>query len=313
MPLFKPAALLLSAALATSGCGALLNSDRTIDRTRLLNSAGPELTESEIAKYQQGIFMLRRFGPNYKPADEDNAEYRPPLSADDSKADPTCVDTATAKCATINDLQIARQGAFGFIETRCRAYLDAIFWARRSQRAGVNLLGAGAGGTAAILGATGATAKTLSIVAASFGLGSELFDETYEFYLYGLEPSSLVKVLDTAAAKYRTESITREVSSEAMLLRQVQGYIMQCTPVKLEALANELIDQGARAATINTPLSAAEFGKLEELAKKERSAKLTGTEALMLAELTRRYLTAGAGGARALAIGKAEEGDDKKE
>ncbi|MEM0942711.1 MAG: hypothetical protein AAGI70_02075, partial [Pseudomonadota bacterium] len=139
-------------------------------------------------------------------------------------------------------LLLVRDGIFAYVDHRCDAYIDAIFWANRTRGAATSANSAIAGATGAIVGATGGTATALAVIAAAFGLTGNLFDAYYESVLYQLEPSGIQSLVDGARDTYRTsDNLDNNITSEGMLLSQVQDYIRLCTPAYIEFLVNEAV------------------------------------------------------------------------
>jgi hypothetical protein len=263
----------LAVSISISGCGLVSEraAERTKDRLQLMGSSGPRLNSEDIKKHMNAYRNLRLFAlQSLTNEDVPAAQLLIPIPDKD-----------------LVDVQVM---AFGYVEARCTAYLDAIFWTGRTQKAGLSTLSAGAAATGSILAATGGAASTIGIVAAAFGLTSSLFETTTEKYLYSIEPSNIVSLTEQARGVYETALLVP--TSEAQVLRHVQGYILLCSPVKIEALVNEAV----KSATIvvrqqfSAPLTADEYTKYTTLSAK---STLTPAEAETLNFLRRRYLAAG--------------------
>lgn len=214
----KAIGLFLSCSLM-AGC--LDNATQTLDRSKLLNSSGPQFSVAEIDSYRIAVQNMRRF-------------YRG-IGNDGNQA------TLNTPIAKTNYVE-ARANLFAYIDHRCDAYIDAIFWAHRTRGAATSTNNAVSTATAGIVGATGGSVKALTILAAAFGLNGSLFDAYYDSVLYGLNPSGVQNLINEARRLYRaSDTLSNEIASEGVLLLQVQGYMRLCTPATIEYLVNDSI------------------------------------------------------------------------
>lgn len=221
------------------------------ERGRLLLSSGPQVESAKVDDYVVVMNNMRRL--YYEMAGEEQA-------ATQASVDPTAV----LKFPPIKGeakLTQARDLLFAYVDSRCDAYLDAIFWASRA-RSGFNRSNNAVGATAsAVLAATGAAPNVLGIVATAFGLSGELFDTGFESVLYGLEPSSIRYLVDQANVVVRNGYDDENVKSEPALLQQVQDYIRQCTPANLDFLVNQAL-KNANLVPVKTEFKANLFSSL---------------------------------------------------
>ena len=215
---------LLACAIA-SGCA---NSQRSIDRTLLLGSAGPEIKKDSIEEYFKSLDTLRSLYSKIRILDK-SGKFK---------------NLSSKNSITPGDLVQIRHGIFAYIDNQCDAYIDAIFWAARSRGGATSANGAIAGATGAIVGATGGTGTALAVIAAAFGLSSNLFDSYYDTFLYSLEPSGIQRLVSLSRLKFR-EGLSGQtaLTSEGVLLTQVQDYIRLCTPAYIEFLVNASIQK----------------------------------------------------------------------
>ncbi|QDL91663.1 hypothetical protein FDP22_07595 [Paroceanicella profunda] len=252
------------------GCGPFDNPknayERRANRTYLMNSSGPKLNAT---KYGNSIDELRKYGPQYTPG-----TTPPPLKAD--------------------QLLPTRAAIFAQVDADCDAYIDAIFWANRSKDGLGEAIGLAGAATTTVLSVTGAAATAIAVTATAFGLGAGITDSYYNTFLYQLEPSGVVGIIEKARLAYITSVYQTNPTSEGMLLAQVQGYIRQCTPPKIEALVNAAIKEGRvvprPTEKPDKPLSKAERDRLTELMAKDNRTTLEDNE---MANLFRRLITAG--------------------
>ena len=213
---------LLTGALVLSACTDI---STTRERSALLNSPGPVVTEDEVNTYLTGIKTVRRFYAETAMFD-----------GSDELSTPDTRDGRTIKLKISPDrLRHTRTLILAYVDSRCDAYLDAVFWANRTRQGIARGNNAIASAVSAVLGATGSPTHVMGIVASAFGLSGSLFDAYYESVLYGLEPSGVRHLVDQSQLAYRSR-LTVEVESEAVLLQQVQDYIRQCTPAHIEFL-----------------------------------------------------------------------------
>ncbi len=207
--------------------GACTDFDTTRTRSALLNSPGPVVSDAEVDSYLNGVRTVRRFYA-------ETATF----GAGSNLSTPTGVVGSENKVGvpvTADRLRHTRTLILAYVDSRCDAYLDAIFWANRTRQGvarGNNAIGSA---VSSILGATGTPTHVMGIVAAAFGLSGNLFDAYYESVLYGLEPSGVRHLVDQSQLAYRSR-LSVDVGSEAILLQQVQDYIRQCTPSHIEFL-----------------------------------------------------------------------------
>lgn len=166
------------------------------------------------------------------------------------------LETAGDRPIPVGDLPAARDAAFAFVDAVCDDYLKAVFATHRA-RLGVNrsLVATGAA-TTAILGLTGAASATIGIVAAAFGLGSNLLDGAGSALLYELDPAAISDLVLRERSVYRhARALEAAPGSEGMLLAQVQGYVRICTPMAIEARVNDAI-RAAQVEEVRPPVPA---------------------------------------------------------
>jgi len=237
---------LLVITLTTTACS---NIQRTTERTQLLHSSGPEVSSADVRDYFEALDTLRSFYSEIGIIRSDGElkyiklEKRKPIGM------------------SATDLLAVREGIFAYIDHRCDAYIDAIFWANRGRGGFTSGNNAIAGASGAIIGATGGSATALAVLAAAFGLSGNLFDAYYDSVLFGLEPSGIQSLVDKARTVYLQQpALNVAIPSEGLLLAQVQNYIRLCTPAHIEFLVNESI-QSANLETLDgAPDVLANFG-----------------------------------------------------
>ena len=220
---------LLVSTLALSACS---DAERLNTRTALLHSGGPQFSQGEVAGYLDAVKAMRGL----------YGEIGIVRSGAGTVSHIELDDQGRPIGVTPDDLAAIRDGLFAYVDSRCDAYVDAIFWANRTRGGFASGNNAIAGATGAIVGATGGSATALAVLAAAFGLSGSLFDAYYDSVLYGLEPSGIQRLVNLARSAYRGQAELRKpILSEGQLLEQVQSYIRVCTPANIEYLVNEAI------------------------------------------------------------------------
>ena len=227
-PILKRLTACAFIAVSVAGCS---NAGKFGERTQLLTSEGPSFDRDHANDYLDSLNVMRAL------VNHAQAETATPIAL--------LADQGVKPQAKIDDAQLnaSRTFLFAFVDSRCDAYLDAIFWANRT-RGGINRGHDAVGSaTTTILAATGAATNVLGLVGAAFGLSGSLFDNYYEAVLYGLEPSSVRHLVTNAQAAVRQKYSTGVPLNEAQLLKQTQDYIRVCTPAHLEFLVNAALQK----------------------------------------------------------------------
>lgn len=129
------------------------------------------------------------------------------------------------------------QAGFNYVDDECRTYFNAIFFLNRDKDQIKTGLTAAGATTAAILGLTGASAKSIAIVAQAFGLsvvGTELVAGTY---LYQMPPSVAQGFVKEMQLAYRDGAASRRllINSPATAYHAIQDYLSLCLPPTIEA------------------------------------------------------------------------------
>jgi len=135
------------------------------------------------------------------------------------------------------------QWGFNVGRQDCEIYLNTLYRLNREKQRNDSALAALAAGTAAILTPTHASAASLSIVAAAFGLTTALNDALFQTYLFTEAPGLIatkVKDLQDAYQKSLTQS---SITTSDQAYSAIQHYYSICLPesiegVLLEAVAN---------------------------------------------------------------------------
>jgi hypothetical protein len=140
------------------------------------------------------------------------------------------------------------QAGFNFVDDECRSYFNAIFFLNREKDQIKSGLAAAGATTAAVLGLTGASAKSIAIVAEAFGLGIISTDLVAGTYLYQMPPSVAQGFVKEMQLAYRDGAATRRrlINTPSAAYRAIQDYLSLCLPPTIEAKIAEHV-AGARA------------------------------------------------------------------
>lgn len=135
------------------------------------------------------------------------------------------------------------QWGFNIGRQDCEVYLNTLYRLNRQKQRNDSGLAALAAGTAAILTPAHASAASLSIVAAVFGLTTALNDALYQSYLFTEAPGLIaIKVKDLQDA-YQKSLGPDSITTPDQAYSAIQHYYTICLPesiegVLLEAVAN---------------------------------------------------------------------------
>lgn len=147
------------------------------------------------------------------------------------------------------DYNLITEAGFNYIDDQCAAYFDNLFFLDRGRsqlKSGLAQTGAT---TAAILGATHASALSLSVVAAAFGFAASATDILAGTYLYALPPATTKGLVNSLQATYRQQSETLNIQTPTAAYHQIQGYLDLCLPPTIEAQVTNLVNQATPTAT----------------------------------------------------------------
>lgn len=221
----------LAAMAAIMALAACTDIQTTRKRSALLNSEGPQITDDEVGTYLTGLETVRRFYSETADFDGEGNLTRVGAPADGRKIPADFTQTRLGHTRTL---------ILAYVDARCDAYLDAIFWANRTRQGiarGNNAIGSV---VSSVLGATGTPTNVMGIVAAAFGLSGSLFDSYYASVLYELDPSGVRHLVTQSQLVYRGK-LPASVASKGGLLEEVQGYIRLCTPSHIDYLVGSAL------------------------------------------------------------------------
>ncbi len=154
-----------------------------------------------------------------------------------------------------NDNSIKWQKIFEFgidyVDYRCSQYMEAIFWARRSQIATGKEFSITNAVAAGLLGVFEAPLTALVALAGGLGFASSSLDVYYDSLLYQLDPSTVkgmvVKLQDAVRAKYAEPE--NYVVTKAAAIGGIREYLDKCLPSTIEAEVNKTLKESKIAIT----------------------------------------------------------------
>ncbi len=138
---------------------------------------------------------------------------------------------------------------FNFVDDECRLYFNDLFFLNREKDEIKTGLAAAGATAAAVMGVTGATAKSISIVAQAFGLGAVATDLVAGTFLYQVPPATALGFVKELQLAYRSGIAERRsmINSPSASYHAIQDYLSLCLPPTIEAKIAEHV-AAARAA-----------------------------------------------------------------
>ncbi|MBB3139098.1 hypothetical protein FHS26_006879 [Rhizobium pisi] len=141
---------------------------------------------------------------------------------------------------------------YNYVDDRCSIYFDSIFKLNRQREAAKSGISAFGQTTNAILGVTGATQLSMTVVAQAFGLASNLTDVVAGTYLYELPPATTKKFVGELARAYRDGTARQKgsIDSAPAAYGYIRGYLDLCLPATIEG---ELVEHVGSAVAVANP------------------------------------------------------------
>ncbi|NNU40571.1 hypothetical protein G9X64_29625 [Rhizobium sophorae] len=141
---------------------------------------------------------------------------------------------------------------YNYVDDRCSIYFDSIFKLNRQREAAKSGISAFGQTTNAILGVTGATQLSMTVVAQAFGLASNLTDVVAGTYLYELPPATTKKFVGELARAYRDGTARQKgsIDSAPSAYGYIRGYLDLCLPATIEG---ELVEHVGSAIAVADP------------------------------------------------------------
>jgi len=138
--------------------------------------------------------------------------------------------------------EVTRAG-FNYVDDQCRLYFNQLFFIDREKDQIKSAISAAASTTAAVMGVTGATAKSIAVVAQAFGLAGISTDLAAGTYLYQLPPATAQAFVRQLQLAYREGAAQRRllINGPNAAYHAIQGYLSLCLPPTIEAKIAENI------------------------------------------------------------------------
>jgi len=134
------------------------------------------------------------------------------------------------------------------------SYFNDLFFLNREKDELKTGLAAAGATAAAVMGVTGATTKSISIVAQAFGLGAVATDLVAGTYLYQVPPATALGFVKELQLAYRNGLAQRKsmINSPSTSYHAIQDYLTLCLPPTIEA---KIAEHVAAARVAPDPLS----------------------------------------------------------
>lgn len=126
---------------------------------------------------------------------------------------------------------------FNYVDDECRVYFNDLFFLNREKDEIKTGLAAAGATAAAIMGVTGASTKSISIVAQAFGLGAISTDLVAGTFLYQVPPATALGFVKELQLAYRNGVADRKamITSPSSAYHAIQDYLSLCLPPTIEA------------------------------------------------------------------------------
>src|SRR5262245_8823945 len=145
--------------------------------------------------------------------------------------------------STPGDWYPVAEAGFNYIDDQCRLYFNRLFFLNRERDQLKSGILATAATTAAILGVTGASTTSMTVVAQAFGLGAAATDLIAGTYLYNLPPATTQGFVKEMQLAYREGAALKrtEINPPTAAYHVIQSYLALCLPPTIEAKIGEHI------------------------------------------------------------------------
>lgn len=151
---------------------------------------------------------------------------------------------------------------FNYVDDECRLYFNDLFFLNRENNEIKTGLAAAGATAAAVMGVTGATTKSISIVAQAFGLGAVATDLVAGTFLYQVPPATALGFVKELQLAYRSGIADRRsmINSPSASYHAIQDYLSLCLPPTIEAKIAENISSARVAPDPVTASAGPSFG-----------------------------------------------------
>lgn len=136
---------------------------------------------------------------------------------------------------------------FNVVQDQCTQYMEDLFgWERKRNRT-KDILTLAAASTAAVLGLTNVSSKSLALTAQAFGFTSGAWSIVADSYLYKVSPSIINSIEEKLQEAYRIETANRAaaINNGAIAYQYIRGFVALCLPVTIENKVSEYLTNTA--------------------------------------------------------------------
>lgn len=180
-------------------------------------------------------YALLRNGPN--PQKEDTDLY---LTKNTNLLLAYAADAGFATLPTqTNDWKQVGLSGFNRIDDACQAYLSEFHKRQQDKEVAQRAISSTGATTAAIMGIASASASSIAIVAASFGLANAYVDEGYDLVLMNIERSALQHLVESSQQEERKVYESETSYSRPVVIYHLQKYLLACSPANIVVRIND--------------------------------------------------------------------------
>lgn len=157
----------------------------------------------------------------------------------------------------VNDLSALKtyvNAGFAYVDRRCGEYFDLLHSFYRRKRESVTNVNLFTGLLSGIAAATKAKANEIAVLAVGGTSTAAMVENDGSSMLFSIDPSSTRGLTIRALNGFRDTSRTQPAESFPEAVRQVRGYAALCTPVEIERLVNEAVQNGIPKAVTPEPV-----------------------------------------------------------
>jgi hypothetical protein len=135
------------------------------------------------------------------------------------------------------------QAGMNDIDRRCDGFLNYIDYLRRSRVHWLNQLTQTLAATSTVMGATGASAKSMEIVTAAFGLAANSLTNSTERLLTLAEHSTVQSVVLGEQRKFRIDvrTLGPQINNRPAAIHTLRNYLRICMPMTIEQQINSTV------------------------------------------------------------------------
>lgn len=139
-----------------------------------------------------------------------------------------------------------------FADSKCEAYLHALFRLDRDKKTVTAQLGLLGTATAGLMAAAESAARDVAAAAVVFGLSSSTVDNLASNLLYELDPSSVRTLVKSLQSSFRANR-QAGYDNRPAAMRVIRAYAMLCVPANIEAEVNLAVKQAQPLANEGNP------------------------------------------------------------